>query len=138
VPAQPRPAALAGAKPASSSVAREPIARRIQDKAWSYERNRPSIGTIALLNRCRALQIKLVQRCEKGTHQTAYRPAPFSIGTRRHRDRGGIYARKQFEVWSEQAKEIAALTQKVTIDTAEPVKAGVTNAFKKSRLKPSS
>jgi len=41
------------------------------------------------------------------------------------------HARKQFEVWSEQAKEIAALTQKVTIDTAEPIKAGVTQVFKK-------
>ena len=41
------------------------------------------------------------------------------------------HARKQFEAVAEQAKELAALAQKVTTETAEPVKAGITKAFKK-------
>ena len=40
-------------------------------------------------------------------------------------------ARKQFEAVAEQTKELAALAQKVTTETAEPVKAGITKAFKK-------
>ena len=41
------------------------------------------------------------------------------------------YTRKQFETVSTQAKELSALAQKVTTDTVEPIKTGVTNAFKK-------
>jgi phasin len=41
------------------------------------------------------------------------------------------HARKQFEAVAEQTKELAALAQKVTTETAEPVKAGITKAFKK-------
>ena len=38
-------------------------------------------------------------------------------------------SRKQFETLTEQAKELAALAQKVTLATAEPIKAGATKAF---------
>jgi phasin len=40
------------------------------------------------------------------------------------------HARKQFEAVTEQTKELAALAQKVTTATAEPVKAGINKAFK--------
>lgn len=39
------------------------------------------------------------------------------------------YARKQFETLTEQTKELAALAQKVTIATIEPLKKGATKAF---------
>lgn len=39
------------------------------------------------------------------------------------------HARKQFEVLSEQAKELTTLAQQVTLATAEPLKTGVTKAF---------
>jgi phasin len=41
------------------------------------------------------------------------------------------HARKQFEALATQTKELAALAQKVATDTAEPIKTGVGNAFKK-------
>jgi phasin len=41
------------------------------------------------------------------------------------------HARKQFEAVVEQTKELAALVQKVTTETAEPVKAGITKTFNK-------
>jgi phasin len=41
------------------------------------------------------------------------------------------HARQQFETVTAQTKELAALAQKVTTDTVEPIKAGVTNAFRK-------
>jgi len=41
------------------------------------------------------------------------------------------HVRKHFEALTEQTKELAALAQKVTTETAEPVKAGITKAFKK-------
>ncbi len=41
------------------------------------------------------------------------------------------HARKQFETLTAQSKELAALAQKVTTETAEPVKECVTKAFKK-------
>jgi phasin len=40
------------------------------------------------------------------------------------------HARKQFETLTSQTKELTALAQKVATDTAEPVKSGVTKAFK--------
>jgi phasin len=40
-------------------------------------------------------------------------------------------ARKQFEAMTAQTKELTTLAQKVTIETAEPLKTGVTGAFKK-------
>ena len=39
------------------------------------------------------------------------------------------HARKQFEILTDQTKELAALAQKVTLVTAEPLKTGVTKAF---------
>ncbi len=39
------------------------------------------------------------------------------------------HARKQFETLTEQTKELAALAQKVTLETVEPLKTGVTKAF---------
>ena len=39
------------------------------------------------------------------------------------------HSRKQFETLSEQAKELAALAQKVTLATVEPLKTGVTKAL---------
>ena len=42
------------------------------------------------------------------------------------------HSRKQFETLSEQAKELAALAQKVTLATVEPLKTGVTKAFGQS------
>jgi phasin len=39
------------------------------------------------------------------------------------------HSRKQFEALTEQAKELAMLAQKVTLATAEPIKAGATKAF---------
>jgi len=41
------------------------------------------------------------------------------------------YARKHFETATAQTKELTSLAQKVCTETAEPIKAGVTNAFKK-------
>ena len=40
------------------------------------------------------------------------------------------HVRKQFEAVADQTKELTALAQKVTTETAEPVKAGITKAFK--------
>ena len=40
------------------------------------------------------------------------------------------HARKQLETLTEQAKQLAALGQKVTLATAEPFKTGVAKAFK--------
>jgi phasin len=42
------------------------------------------------------------------------------------------HARKQFEAFTAQSKELAALAQKVAADTTEPVKESVTKAFKKA------
>ncbi|MGB8044540.1 MAG: hypothetical protein WCF66_16405 [Pseudolabrys sp.] len=39
------------------------------------------------------------------------------------------HSRKQFETLTEQAKELAALAQKVTLASVEPLKAGATKAF---------
>jgi phasin len=39
------------------------------------------------------------------------------------------HARKRFGVFSEQAKELAALAQKLASEAAEPLKAGMTKAF---------
>jgi len=44
-------------------------------------------------------------------------------------ERSTEHARTQFEVLTEQAKELAALVQKVTTATTEPLKTGVTKAF---------
>lgn len=41
------------------------------------------------------------------------------------------HARKQFEAMTEQSKELTALAQKVATDSSEPLKNGVSNAFKK-------
>jgi hypothetical protein len=40
-------------------------------------------------------------------------------------------ARKQFEAMTAQGQELAALAQKVTAETTEPLKTGVTKAFNK-------
>jgi phasin len=42
------------------------------------------------------------------------------------------HARKQFEAMTEQGKELTSLAQKTATETAEPIKAGVTNAFSKA------
>jgi phasin len=39
------------------------------------------------------------------------------------------HSRKQFETMTEQTKELAALAQKVTLATVEPLKTGVTKVF---------
>jgi phasin len=39
------------------------------------------------------------------------------------------HSRKQFETLTEQTKELAALAQKVTLVTAEPLRTGLTKAF---------
>ena len=39
------------------------------------------------------------------------------------------HARKQFEILSEQTKELTALSQKMMLETAEPLKAGAVKAF---------
>jgi phasin len=39
------------------------------------------------------------------------------------------HSRKQFETLTEQTKELAALAQKVTLATVEPIKSGFTKAF---------
>lgn len=41
------------------------------------------------------------------------------------------HARRQFEEYSQQAKELTALAQKVATDTAEPIKNGMNKAFNK-------
>jgi|SRR5581483_4471608 len=41
------------------------------------------------------------------------------------------HVRSSFETATTQAKELAALAQKVTTEAVEPIKAGVTSAFKK-------
>ena len=43
-------------------------------------------------------------------------------------------ARKQFEVLSEQTRELTALSQKVMLETAEPLKAGAAKAFASSHI----
>ena len=40
------------------------------------------------------------------------------------------HARKQFDTVSAQTKELTSLAQKVTADTVEPLKTGITSAFK--------
>ncbi len=42
------------------------------------------------------------------------------------------HARKQFETMSAQGKDLTALAQKVTTESVEPLKSGVTSAFKKA------
>ena len=39
------------------------------------------------------------------------------------------HARKQIEIVTEQTKELAALGQKVTLATAEPLQTGITKTF---------
>ncbi|HTP93444.1 MAG TPA: phasin [Xanthobacteraceae bacterium] len=41
------------------------------------------------------------------------------------------HARKQFETFTEQSKELGALAQKVAAETAEPIKSGMSKAFSK-------
>jgi phasin len=41
------------------------------------------------------------------------------------------HARKQFEAFTKQGKELGALAQKVATDTAEPIKSGMNKAFSK-------
>jgi phasin len=41
------------------------------------------------------------------------------------------HSRKQFDILTEQARELTALAQKVTLATTEPLKTGVTKAFSK-------
>jgi phasin len=41
------------------------------------------------------------------------------------------HARKQFEAFTAQSKELSALAQKVATDTAEPIKSGMNKAFSK-------
>ncbi|HET9902081.1 MAG TPA: phasin [Xanthobacteraceae bacterium] len=40
------------------------------------------------------------------------------------------YARRQFDAFSEQGKELASLAQKVSAETAEPIKAGIDRALR--------
>jgi phasin len=42
------------------------------------------------------------------------------------------HVRQQFEAVAEQSKDLTALAQKVTTETAEPVKQGIDKAFKKA------
>lgn len=42
------------------------------------------------------------------------------------------HARKQFEAFSAQGKELSSIAQKVATDTAEPIKGSVTKAFSKA------
>jgi hypothetical protein len=42
------------------------------------------------------------------------------------------HSRKQYETLSEQAKELAALAQKVTLASAEPLKTGAAKAFNRA------
>jgi phasin len=42
------------------------------------------------------------------------------------------HARKQFEMISQQSKDLGALAQKVATETAEPIKSGMTKAFNKA------
>ena len=42
------------------------------------------------------------------------------------------HSREQFETLTEQTKELAALAQKVTLATVEPLKTGITRAFGQS------
>jgi hypothetical protein len=41
------------------------------------------------------------------------------------------HVRKQFDALSEQTKELTALAQKVASETSEPIRQGMTGAFKK-------
>jgi phasin len=41
------------------------------------------------------------------------------------------HGRKQFETMTAQTKELATLAQKISIETAEPLKTGITGAFNK-------
>jgi hypothetical protein len=41
-------------------------------------------------------------------------------------------ARKQFEIFTEQAKQLTSLAQKVTTDAVQPLQAGVKSTFSKA------
>jgi hypothetical protein len=43
-----------------------------------------------------------------------------------------VHTRKQFEVFAEQAQQLASLAQKVTADAMKPLQAGVKTAFDKA------
>lgn len=47
-------------------------------------------------------------------------------------ERSTAHTRKQFDAMTAQAKELAALAQKVATETAEPIKKGVSSAFNKA------
>ena len=44
----------------------------------------------------------------------------------------GAHARKQFEVMTQQGKELSALMQKLASETTEPIKSGMTKVFGKA------
>jgi hypothetical protein len=43
-----------------------------------------------------------------------------------------VHARKQFEIFTEQAKQLRSLAQKVTTDAVQPLQAGVKSTFSKA------
>jgi len=47
-------------------------------------------------------------------------------------ERSSTFMRSQFETLTAQAKDLAECAQKVTTETAEPIKEGFTNAFRKA------
>ena len=54
-----------------------------------------------------------------------------SLGSSPPLGRATAHARKQFDALNAQTKELTALAQKLATDTAEPIKQGVSTAFKK-------
>jgi hypothetical protein len=77
----------------------------------------PSAGTQTL---------QLVLRSGGGCHEHPLGACPRAVV-----ELSTAHARKQFEAMTAQTKELTTLAQKVTIETAEPLKTEVTRAFNK-------
>ena len=86
----------------------------IRDRLHSRERDLLSqrCKFLALLGQCLQLLADVYKR----------QPSDFIELSTEH-------SRKQLETLTEQTKELAALAQKVTLATVEPLKTGVTKAF---------
>jgi phasin len=78
-----------------------------------------------------AYNLKLIE-CARANSNAAFDFAGQFIGAKSLAEAvelSNAHARKQFEVTSEQTRELTALAQKVATDSAEPIKNGVSWAF---------
>lgn len=83
---------------------------------------------------CSAYGLKLIENARANTH------ASFDLMTALMAAKSyaeavelsSSFMRQQFETLTEQAKDLAQTAQKVCVETAEPIKDGLTGAFKKA------